>query len=93
MCKDCHETIHDLFKNKELYEQFNELETLKAELKNRLVAQVFDGFDFLFEEMMREDGAVAPISEQPSCKRQVVGESPISALPELAPDLTFGSRL
>ena len=77
MCKDCHDTIHYLFSNKELYHQYNELEILKEELKNRLIHETLGSFMFLIEE----NGAVAPNGlEHLPCKRTVEGSSPFSAL-------------
>lgn len=78
MCKDCHETIHRLFTNKELYEEYNELEKLKEELKNRLIGELLNGFNFLTE--VAEEVNVAPVT-------------PEIVMPELSPDLHFGGCL
>lgn len=38
-CLDCHQNIHRLFKNGELYEDFNTVNKLKIELQHRLMQE------------------------------------------------------
>lgn len=80
MCKECHEWIHFLFTNKELYYEYSDLHVLKEELKSRLIHETLGQFMFLLEE---ENGTVAPTElEQPPCKRTAESSNLSSAFEE-----------
>lgn len=84
MCIYCHQQIHDLFTNKELYEEFNTLPSLRKEFAMRLARQVLNGFDFLRETIEADHASVAQVDiVYPPCidgagKREDVGSSPIA---------------
>ena len=76
-CIGCHQNIHMLFSNKELYEKYNTVEKLRAELQRRLMLEALANMVLI--EKMVEEGPVAQLEEQESCKLQVGGSTPLRA--------------
>lgn len=98
MCLECHHRIHEQFSNKELFEEFNTLESLKHELANRLLREALDGFSFLIGEAEtmtanREHASVAQSGSAPALyrfagERMVGGSTPLTGFqPSFEPDL------
>lgn len=100
LCVDCHRRIHEHFSNRELFERFNTLESLRHELANRMLREALDGFNFLLEEVETTQASVAESAMRPPCiinagERDDVGSSPITGFqPSIERSYeTIGSRL
>ena len=83
MCIYCHQQIHDLFTNKELFETFHTLPALRKEFAMRLAGVVMNGFNFLTDEVDEGYASVAQSGRAPALyhvagERIVGGSTPLT---------------
>ena len=86
LCLDCHQRIHDHFSNRELFEEFNNLESLKRGLAERMLHEALDGFSFLLDEAEtttanHEHASISQLGREPALyhdvgERDVGGSTP-----------------